>query len=321
MIMEIPIEIISDEKGYIDRECPHEECEFVFKVHIEDWKSKITEERVHCPRCGHTDLSDQWWTQQQIESMEEIAMSWMKNQIQKSFDKSFKKMSHSSNKYIKIKYKPGKKITFENNPIGQQEKWELEIVCEKCGARTSVIGTAFFCPCCGNNAIDRVFVESMNRIKEQLNSLNEMQEVLEEMFGKDTAKNMIQNMIETSLKEIISAFQKFAMECFKKGCTKKVRPNDFQIVDKGSELFKKNYGVGYDNWLTSEEVDYLRLMFQRRHILEHNNGLVDEKYLKKSNDTIYKIGQRIVCKKEHILRVLDVIVKLSKSISLTTRTN
>ncbi|WP_280771840.1 hypothetical protein [Salipaludibacillus daqingensis] len=28
------IEMISDEKGYLDRECPHEECEFVFKIQI-----------------------------------------------------------------------------------------------------------------------------------------------------------------------------------------------------------------------------------------------------------------------------------------------
>mgnify|MGYP006928743342 CR=1 FL=1 len=31
-ILEISIDIISDEKGYLDRECPHEECEFVFMI-------------------------------------------------------------------------------------------------------------------------------------------------------------------------------------------------------------------------------------------------------------------------------------------------
>lgn len=321
MVLEIPIELISDEKGYIDRECPHEECEFVFKVHSEDWKSKITEEKVFCPRCGYTALSDQWWTQQQTESIEKNSMSWMKNQIQKSFHESFKKMSRSSNKYVQIKYKPGKKMTFENNPIGQQEKWKLKIVCEICGTRTCVIGTAFFCPCCGNNAVDRVFDESMNRIREQLNALNEMQEVLEEMFDKDTAENMIQSMIETSLKEIISAYQKFAMECFNKSCTKKVRPNDFQIVDKGNKLFKKNYGLGYDEWLTSEEINYLGVMFQRRHILEHNNGIIDDKYLQNSKDKAYNRGQRVVCKKEHVLKLLEIIIKLSKSITETVSKN
>ncbi|MFE4706906.1 hypothetical protein [Peribacillus simplex] len=94
------------------------------------------------------------------------------------------------------------------------------------------------------------------------------------MYDKDTATNMIQNMIETSLKDIISAYQKIAIECFNKGCTKKVRPSDFQIVDKGSSLFKKYYGVVYDEWLTNDEINFMILMFQRIHVLEHNNGIV-----------------------------------------------
>lgn len=315
IILEIPIELISDEKGYIDRECPHEECGFVFKVHNEDWKNKNSEDMVFCPRCGYAALSNQWWTQQQIKSMEEIAMSWMMNHIQKSFDESFKKMSRYSNKYFQIKYKPGKKMTFQNNPIGQQEEWEMEVICEKCGTRTSVIGTAFFCHYCGNNAVSRLFNESMDRIKKQLDSLNEMEEMLEKMFDKDTAKNMTQSMIETSLKEIISAYQKFAVECFNKGCTKKARPNDFQIVDKGSELFKKYYRLGYEDWLSSDEITFLSVMFQRRHILEHNNGIVDERYLQYSKDENYKVGQRIVCKKEQVLRLLEINKKLSVGIS------
>lgn len=319
--LEIPIEIISDEKGYLDRECPHEECEFVFKIRIEDWKNKVSDEKVYCPRCGHVASSDQWWTQQQLDDIKEIAIQWAMSQVQKTINKSFRKMSRHSNKYFKIKYRPGKKITFQNNPIGQQEEWELEILCNQCGTKTSVIGTAYFCPCCGHNAVDRVFNESMERIKIQLNSLSEMQELLERIYDIDTVANMIQNMIETSLKDIISAYQKFAMESFNKGCTKKVRPNDFQIVDKGSSLFQKNYGVGYYEWLTSDEISFMNLMFQRRHILEHNNGIVDDKYLHNSKDTLYKMGQRVVCKKDHVLKLLDLIRKLSVTISVVVEKN
>lgn len=319
--MEIPIEIIADEKGYLDRECPHEECEFVFKIYIEDWKNKVSDEIVYCPRCGHIAPSDQWWTKQQLEDIKEIAIQWAMSQVQQTIQKSFRKMSRHSNKYFKIKYKPGKMITFQNNPIGQREEWELEVLCDQCGTKTSVIGTAYFCPCCGNNAVDRVFNESMERIKNQLNSLNEMLELLEKIYDKDTATNMIQNMIETSLKDIISAYQKFALESFSKGSTKKVRPNDFQIVDKGSELFKMNYDVGYDEWLTSYEINYMVVMFQRRHILEHNNGIVDDKYLQNSKDTTYRVGQRVVCKKNHVLKLLEIIKKLSENISSVVRMN
>ncbi|MFE4706907.1 hypothetical protein [Peribacillus simplex] len=98
-------------------------------------------------------------------------MQWAMGQVRKTIQKSFRKMSRQSNKYFKIKYKPGKVITFQKNLIGKQEEWELEILCDQGGTKTSVIGTAYFCPCCGQNAVERVFKESIDRKKNQINSL------------------------------------------------------------------------------------------------------------------------------------------------------
>ena len=54
-MINIPIEIISDEKGYFDRECPNEQCLYKFKINLEDWKNIVSDEEVHCPMCGHID--------------------------------------------------------------------------------------------------------------------------------------------------------------------------------------------------------------------------------------------------------------------------
>ena len=59
----IPVQISYDEEGYFDRECPSEECQFQFKVHLEDWKVKVRDEEVFCPFCGHTADSTEWNTQ------------------------------------------------------------------------------------------------------------------------------------------------------------------------------------------------------------------------------------------------------------------
>ena len=47
--MDIPIELISDEKGYFDRECPNDNCLYTFKIKMQDWKDKVSDEEVHCP--------------------------------------------------------------------------------------------------------------------------------------------------------------------------------------------------------------------------------------------------------------------------------
>lgn len=64
--MEIPITISSDEKRYFDRECPNEKCLFNFKIKLQDWKEKVSDEEVHCPMCGHIDTADKWWTRNNL---------------------------------------------------------------------------------------------------------------------------------------------------------------------------------------------------------------------------------------------------------------
>ena len=74
MKINIPLTIHADEKGYFDRECPNPNCLYTFKIKLDDWKEKVSDERVYCPRCGHVDQSDKWWTQAQIKEIERITM-------------------------------------------------------------------------------------------------------------------------------------------------------------------------------------------------------------------------------------------------------
>lgn len=107
----IPVEFKSDEKGYYDRQCPNEKCEFIFKVYMEDWKEKVLDEQVFCPMCGHAAPSDQWYTHEQIDAFQEIAASYSQSYISNEFDKMFGKMARSTrgNKFVQITYKLVKK--------------------------------------------------------------------------------------------------------------------------------------------------------------------------------------------------------------------
>jgi RNA polymerase subunit RPABC4/transcription elongation factor Spt4 len=84
----IPIELISDEKGYFDRQCPNPECEYIFKINMKDWENNVSDEEVHCPMCGHINASDNWMTKNQIEEVKKIALSWAKSYIQKELNKT-----------------------------------------------------------------------------------------------------------------------------------------------------------------------------------------------------------------------------------------
>lgn len=312
--MEIPITFHSDEKGYFDRECPNENCLYVFKVSMIDWKEKVTDEAVHCPMCGYTDTSDKWWTQKQLNDIQKVVGNCATAIIQRELEKTFKNLETRTqrNKFIEITYQPERRLTFVNNPLGQSPDWEREVVCPKCEMRYSVIGTAFFCPCCGINTIDEAFEESLDSIAKMIESLRAMEVMFSQSFGIDKAATMVRELVEDCLGNIVSGFQKFAEVIFHKLCSTEVRPNDFQIVEKGSRLFCNVTGKGYDTWLTQDELVFLKIMFQRRHLMVHNGGMVDLQYLQKTNDSSYLVGQRLVIRECDILQLIEFIKRIAK---------
>lgn len=311
-MVEVPITIESDENGYFDRECPNEECQFQFKIKMKDWEEKVSDDEVHCPMCGHIDTSDKWWTQDQLDQIQEIAANYALFHIKSELDKSFKELARSTrnNKFIKIKYKPGKRVSYINNPIGQMPEWEQEITCEKCGTTYSVIGSAYFCPCCGHNSASSSFSTSLDTIQKMLNSVDQMKTLISEKYDVDTAETMCRNMVEGSLGDCVSAFQKFAAQRYTEITGKTPRVNDFQIIDKGSSLFREALGFGYEKWLTNEEISTLELYFQKRHLFEHNNGMIDQRYLSNTGDKNYLIGQRLIIRKSEIEKIITILKKL-----------
>ena len=316
MIVNIPMTFESDEKGYFDRQCPNENCLFEFKILMKDWKEKVSDEEVHCPMCGHVAPSKSWYTEEQLDAIHENALNYAESYALRELDKVFRNFERSmkGNKYIKVKYKSHRPATFVNNPIGAKEDWALEITCDTCGTSYSVIGSAYFCPCCGYNSAGSVFDNSIDTISKMVNSLDEMKQTLSEQLDRDTAENMCRSMLENSLGQIVSAFQKFAQCRYKELTGIEQRVNDFQMVDKGSKLFFDATSKGYEYFLSLDELDLMKLLFQRRHILEHNSGIVDQKYIDNSSDRDYTIGQRIIVKDTDALELIEIITKLSKGL-------
>ena len=320
-MIKIPITFNPDEKGYFDRECPNEDCKFNFKINTEDWEEKVSDEEVHCPKCGYVSDASQWFTEKQIKNIEKIATSFAMSYVEAELDKSFKRLERSTrnNKYFRITYKPNMKTTFVNNPIGASDSWELEIKCENCGTRYSVIGTAYFCPCCGYNSIDHVLENSLITIENMVKSTDELRELLASKFTRDETENMINSMIESGFTDVVSAFQNYMFRFQSMKGEKNSRTNDFQIIERGSNIFRKDFGFGYDDILSKTELDKLHCYFQQRHINQHNGGIIDEKYLEKVPNSVYKLNQRVIIKEGDVLDMLRLISLLVSEIK--NRTN
>lgn len=54
----------------------------------------------------------------------------------------------------------------------------------------------------------------------------------------------------------------------------------------------------------------LNIIFQKRHLLAHQEGIIDEKYIEKTGDTKYKVGQRIVVKQDDVNEGVRLVLEI-----------
>lgn len=322
MTSTISVPLSLDEKGFIDRSCP--KCSYRFKVKDSCWPSSKTGwppwartiAYAFCPMCGHKAASDNWHTPEQIKAAERIALEKAKQQVLSQIDKSLAQLSRSfsHNPFIKMEYRPSFSYRHIYTRTPFDRALERNIVCSKCDASYAVVGSAFFCPVCGENTVVASFTSAMSNICKALDALPAAKRAFEESGGVDFAKDQIRHLVERSVGDIISAFQSFALRLYEDLGGHGARPNDFQRLAKGSELFESLTGKAYSEWVTTDQLKFMSLMFQRRHLLEHNNGLVDQRYLDQTNDLGYKAGERIVVRVDDVRKLQAITLALGNGL-------
>ena len=307
------IKIVSDEKGFYDRQCP--KCKFEFKILMSDWREKCSDESVICPKCGHDDEAKNYKTEYQKKKMNSIIEAEAYNVIGKELDKIFKKSFKSTKrKDAIITYKSNFKTKHINKTIYSKDAWEQEIVCDECGTQYSVIGNAYFCPCCGRNNVKTSYLDTLEIQMKRIQSVDVIKKAITEESGIDTAQSICDNMIEDSLINCVSAFQKLAKTIYIEKTEKNIRGSVFQNIQKGSNKFKEDLGYEYIKWVSIEELSFLKMCFEQRHLLEHNKGFVDEDYLKNIGDNSLELGQRIIVEKQQVEVMIEILKKLGEGI-------
>jgi len=311
----VPIE--SDEKGYIDKQCPNEDCEFIFKVNKEDWANIFKDEAVWCPLCRHEATADQWFTIEHVEHAKAEALNVVKGKINNALRSGAQKFNRRQpkNSFISMSMKVngGTKRT-HIIPAKAAESMQLEIQCEKCDSRFAVIGSAYFCPACGYNSVTRTFYDSLRKIRTKKDNVEVVRTALIDSTGKDEAELTCRSLIETCISDGVVAFQKYCEGMYEP--YGKSPFNVFQRLEDGSKLWEKAVKKGYASWLTEGELKVLSILFQKRHLLSHNEGIVDLKYIQKSGDTSYKEGQRLVIVDRDVDHLIVALEKLANGIQL-----
>lgn len=308
----IPIQLQLDDDGYFDRRCSAEECGAAFKVLFNDWRERVPDEEAWCAICGETDEPQEFNTPDQERQIRDQGIAHLTGQLDTAFKRA-RKPTQSFGGFISMtwSYRPGSRpmvVMAEAAPLMTQRS-----ECESCGCHYASVGAAFFCPACGHNSARTTFAGALTTVRSLMDLADRMPEVVED---RDAAADAARHLSENSLVRVWSSFQRFAEAIYKATPnTSPPRRNAFQNLEISDALWRAAIGKTYADMLDAAEHRDLVRLVQARHVLAHQDGIIDADYVAKSGDRRYAVGQRLVVTPAAVRRLANLTGKLTAALT------
>jgi len=309
----ISIPIALDNEGYYDRICPSAECGAEFKVLFEDWRSSVRDEVVYCPTCRFEAAAPEWHNPAQRSQICEAGLRYARGEIEAGLAQSAQEFNRAQPRdgFISMRMSHEPSALPVLMPMRAAELLRQRWTCEECQCRYASLGAAFFCPSCGHNSAVATFDHTIATVRKSVDAIPSLSALLERGEASDLARRIV----EDGFVKLVGTFQRFAEASYAAiANAAPARPNAFQSIDEASDLWRDAIGVGYADLLSPEQMRGLTRAFQQRHLLAHCEGIVDQKYLDRSGDSAYRLGQRIVVRADDTRALADLLSDMARKL-------
>lgn len=303
--MKLAIPLPRTQRGMVYRYCPKESCAprlFLLGQAPEDQKiitkgKRTVRRQPHtpgttCPYCGHDAPDDEFLFPGDIQATTDyIAWAATKDAADILGD-AMKNMVQSVNRSggaIKVTYTPGRR---DPPPSAWREDLLRNLTCDTCSREYGVYAIGLFCPDCGATNLRVHFQREIDLITKQVRTAQTMQDDPEFSYRLlGNAHEDVVTALESYLKTIFRyVVKKRLPDKYDDLCSKKAIGTSFQNVTRGQEQLEK-VGINlYENF-KDEEMEILQLNIEKRHVIGHNLGVVDENYAKNAENE--KPGQTV----------------------------
>ena len=291
------IPLPTDENGMLGRECPDENCLGYFKI-MPGTSIKDDDLQLTCPYCGIKADSQDFSTKEQIEYAKSVVLRKVQKALMtdlRNWGKSLERSTKGGFIQIKTEYKS------TPMPIRYYEEKELEttITCEQCGLVYSVFGKFAYCPYCGIDNTIQILSKNLELINKLLSKAKEEENLEFQEF-----------LVHNALEDIVSSFDSFgrnSVRLFTKNTDKSDLNISFQNIRKAHERILKEFDFDFSQGLVSDDWNKVVKNFQKRHLISHNDGIVDDPYIQITNDQEAVKGRKIKIASEDAKDMLEAI--------------
>jgi len=292
--MEIKLAMQTDEKGLIGRECPV--CKRYFKIKF--GTGLKAPGSCHCPYCNHIAPQDQFWTEEQINYAKSVALNYASNEILKVLKKF--EVKPKRNQFISFEIKVKGKPT----PITYYSERDLEqnVYCKNCTLEYAIYGKFGYCPDCGIHNSHEIFITNMELFKKLLS------------LSQNSEPAIFKLIIEDALENSVSTFDGFCRETLKiKDSTINI---SFQNIENARKILIKKYNFDIAQGINKTDWEKIILAFQKRHLLAHNLGKIDQEFINKTNSDKSLLGKQVEVTKEEVIEITDFLKKMAENLSV-----
>jgi hypothetical protein len=260
----------------------------------------------HCPYCGHKAGHNHFWTREQLAYGKSFAF----NRITAAVLKDLKALEFNHRPRGSFGIGFSMKVEGRPHPIRyyREKQLETEVVCDRCTLRYAIYGVFGFCPDCG--------------VHNSISILNKNLELADKeiALAATVEGDLAQHLIGDALENAVSAFDGFGRETCRVSAGASAAPASkpkklsFQNLSGARTNVQENFGFDLASGLAPEEWALACQCFQKRHLLAHKLGVVDDDYVKATNDPEAVVGRKVRITPEQVKELIAVLHKIGAAL-------
>ena len=290
----------SDDAGHIGRQCPS--CRQLFRLHADDYAALPDGLRLACPYCRFRADHGEFITPQQLERANAAVGDWAQQMVADKIGKALDGMvrtvnrSSSSGGMLRMTASRGPSRPFLPSPLPTitEPAPIRERQCQTCSNRYAVFGQHIACPVCGPLPPKVIAGDALAAQSAILDALGQLPA---DAFDQLRELGSVEQTASSALGAVVSALETHLKARFNDQVADAEpltagRGNIFQRLDHTAELFREHLGVNLAAALGADW-DRLRVLYGIRHLLTHNNGVVDDRHLKRFPDFPVALDHRV----------------------------
>lgn len=277
------VSLYQDDAGYFGRRCPDPACRIFFKLNSAEFAAAPQGVQLTCPACGLTAHHERFMTPEQSRrgraAIEEFGRA-AADQIIRDFSR---RLGTTTFKGGHIQWKAHHNPPRVPHSIPSYvEQATIRLFACPSGHHAVLYDLLAFCPWCGPATPPRAVFDDALAAQRGLLELIEQQPA--EAKADIAAHGGVTALSQRALTEAVAAIQNLAKQLDARSKADPPTGNPYQNLDRLAQRWNKVFGARLLDGLDPATTHNLRLAFARRHLLDHNGGVVDDDYLKQTGE-------------------------------------